>query len=166
VPRLPSPPSLSLANSGRLLALALAAAALLGAGCATENPDEQVVQFETTPSGATVKIDGTPVGQTPMSAVLGRKRETDITFEKTDFVPADIHVHPIDGDLSPNPVHADLRPELLPDAPGPNPQAELAKSLDIVRQYADMGQITPEDRVYIELRLRQFYNQPPAPTHP
>ncbi len=166
VPRLHPSPSSSLLNFGRLSALALAAAALFAAGCA-DNPDEQVVQFDTVPSGATVKIDGTPISsRTPTSAVLGRRRETDITFEKTAFVSTDIHIRPIGGDLSPNPVHVNLRPEILPDAPGPDPQAELAKNLAIVKQYADMGRITPEDRVYIELRLQQFYNQPPAPAKP
>lgn len=152
----------------RPLAAALAtAAALLCAGCA-DDPNEQVVQFETTPPGAMVKIDGTPVaGHTPMSAVLGKKRDTHITFEKPGFTPTDVRVHPTGGgDLTPNPVVINLRPDLLPDVPGPNPQAELAKSLEVVREYAEMGRITPEDRVYIEIRLKQFYGQPATPPPP
>jgi hypothetical protein len=156
----------SFSSRPRAAALAATFAVLLFAGCATENLNEEVVQFVTTPPGATVKIDGTPVGHTPMSAVLGRQRETNITLEKTAFVTVNIHVHPVDGDLTPNPVTAALRSELLPSAPGPDPQAELAKSLEVVRQYAEMGRISQDDRAYIDAQLKDFYAAPPAPAKP
>jgi hypothetical protein len=143
------------------------ALALFCAGCA-DSPDEEVVQFQTHPPGATVKIDGTPVGHTPMSAVLGKHNDTHITLEKDGFVPVDINIHPASGELVPNPVVVNLRPELIPDTPGPgpNPQADLANSLNVLHQYIAMGRISSDDEAYITYRLQQYYSVPPKPASP
>jgi hypothetical protein len=156
----PSTPAFKFA---RCPLLALLAFALLAAGC-SDNPDEQVVQFQTHPPGATVKIDGTPVGHTPMSAVLGSHTDTHISLEKPGFVTAEINIHPASGELSPNPVISDLRPELIPDTPGPgpNPQAALANSIDVLHQYIAMGRISPDDEAYITYCLKQYYTPAPA----
>ncbi len=149
--------------NARFLSLGLLMAAALAGGC-SDNPNESVVKFESTPVGATVKIDGTPAGQTPLSAVLGRKQETQITFEKPGFATVSIPVRPRDGDLTPNPVKAALVPELMPATHEGDPKVELEKRIEIVRQNAAMGRITEVDRVYIEAKLVEFYGVPaPAP---
>jgi hypothetical protein len=141
------------------LSLGLLLAAALAGGC-SDNPNEGVVKFESTPTGANVKIDGTPAGQTPLSAVLGKKQETQITFEKAGFAPQNIPVRPRGGELTPNPVKAALVPELMPTTREGDPKVELAKRIEIVRQNAAMGRITEVDRVYIEAKLVEFYGVP------
>jgi len=141
----------------------MATAALL-AGCADE-PNavfEETIQFNSTPSKAKVTIDGTEIGQTPIPAVLAKECETHVVISKPGFIPIDIYEHIRDGHLAPNPVNAKLRSELLPNARGADPQAELARCLENLKRYVAIGTIAPEDEAYVENQIREFYN-PPAP---
>jgi hypothetical protein len=156
----------------------LLAGALALAGCTTDTGQEEV-KFDTVPSGAAVLIDGTPIGQTPTSALLANKRDTVVVFQKFAFDPVVIHVHPdnqwhLDGHaLTPNPITQALRPELLPAGAGDHASPGLDDALAKTQQYFAMGHITEEDRAYIEARLREFYtgarpavDLPPAPAKP
>jgi PEGA domain len=151
------------AHFGRsLLAVTILAAAIFAAGCG-DDADEQVVKLESTPANATVKIDGTPVGHTPMSPLLGVDQDTLVSFEKPGFDTAQVTVHPVGHTLTPNPVTVQLRPDMMPGTPGDNPQAGLARSLAIVQAYVDMGRIGPDDQAYMKQRLTAFYLATPAP---
>jgi hypothetical protein len=152
-------------RAGLVILLAGFILAAAQTGCDT-NPNadkETTIDFTTTPGNATVSIDGDALSKTtPTSAVLSKFRETHVTIAKPGFVITDLYVRPHDGDLQPNPVDVKLRPELLPETRGPDPQGDLARSLDILKQYVASGRILPEDQAYIEAQLRAFYLAPPA----
>jgi hypothetical protein len=145
------------------LSLCLGAVLLL-AGC-SDDPNaklETSIDFVSMPSNAVVKVEGADIGLTPTSATLARDSETHVTISKPGFVTADIYVHPEGGVLKPNPVNVKLKSELLPDSPGPDPQAALARSLQLLQQYLEMDRIAPSDEPYAEAQIRAFFNTPPA----
>jgi hypothetical protein len=134
-------------------------AAVSGSGCA-DQPNavfEEPVAFTSTPSKATVSIDGTNVGLTPAQAVLAKEHDTHVVIAKPGFVSADLYVHGVDGHLQPNPVNVALKTDLLPDKPGANPQAELATCLENLKKYVAIGTVAPEDEPYVEQQIRDFY---------
>ncbi len=143
----------------RLLAGLAAAGMLLAAGCA-DGPNaafQQSVDIDSTPGHATVTINKTVVGQTPMTIMLPRQLETHLVIAKPGFISADVYVHEQAGELIPNPVSVELRTELLPEKRGANPPAELAACLENLRKYIAAGTIAPEDQAYAEKQIRDFY---------
>lgn len=66
------------------LLLASAGACLTGGGCATLiNSENQMVAFNSDPEGATVAVDGVPMGRTPVVLPVPRKGgDKTITFSK------------------------------------------------------------------------------------
>ena len=151
--------------AGLLVLLASLIVALVQAGC-DSNPNgdrEATIDFTSTPGNATVSIDGDAlIKTTPTSATLSKFRETHVTIAKPGFVTADVFVRPHDGDLQPNPVDVTLRPQLLPETRGADAQGDLARSLEILKQYVASGRILPEDQANIEAQLRAFYLGPSA----
>lgn len=68
------------------LALILVALTVLITGCATVvNSKTQLVSFQSTPAGATVLIDGRPMGQTPLSVQLERKTGQALIIRKEGY---------------------------------------------------------------------------------
>lgn len=66
--------------------IALACCSLLSGGCASiVKGTTQAIPIASDPAGADVKIDGTKVGQTPMSIDAKRKTDHLITIEKTGY---------------------------------------------------------------------------------
>jgi hypothetical protein len=150
----------SVVTFSRLSAVAFGlASALLSAGCA-DQPNavfEEPVQFNSTPANATVSIDGSSIGTTPASAVLGKQDDTHIVIAKPGFVSADFYEHGVNGHVLPNPVNVALKTDLLPDKPGPNPTAEMAACLENLKKYVAIGTISAEDEPYVEQQIRDFY---------
>jgi len=133
--------------------------ALLAAGCA-DQPNaifEEPVQFNSTPANATVSVDGSSIGTTPTTAVLGKQNDTHIIIAKPGFVAADFYEHGVNGHVQPNPVNVALKTDLLPDKPGANPAAEMAACLDNLKKYVATGTISPDDAPYVEQQIRAFY---------
>ncbi len=158
--RMKSPSPTASAPCLRLLAALLSLGVVLAAGCASPpNSDvEEAIDFTSTPTNASVSLDGVMLPQkTPIRATLPKLTETHVVITKTGFKPADVYVHVVDGSLAPNPVSVQLRTELLPDKPGPNPQAELQTCLDNLKKYVAAGTIAPEDEAYVEAQIRAFY---------
>lgn len=57
-------------------------------GCATLiHGSSQEIQVDSTPSGADVEVDGRPVGETPLTAVLERDREYSISMYHEGYEP-------------------------------------------------------------------------------
>jgi len=154
------PNSLFSAVSLRAPALLLAlAAGIFASGCA-DQPNavfEEPVTFTSSPSKATVSIDGSNIGTTPTQAVLSKEHDTHIVIAKPGFVSADLYVHGVDGHLQPNPVNVALKTDLLPEKPGANPQAEMATCLENLKKYVAIGTVAPEDEAYVEQQIRDFY---------
>lgn len=72
--------------SKSIITLSLASALLLLTGCASVfKGQDQVLSFTSEPDGATVRIDGKAVGQTPMSAKVKKSSVDSISIEKEGF---------------------------------------------------------------------------------
>lgn len=70
----------------------LALIGLLG-GCASiMHGSRQNVAFDSTPAGASVIVDGTKVGTTPICTDLDRGSEHDVTIELPGYTPQKIHL--------------------------------------------------------------------------
>ena len=55
-------------------------------GCASIiNGKTQTVSFQSTPSGATVSLSGTPIGATPISTLIQRKNDQTLTVSKEGY---------------------------------------------------------------------------------
>jgi len=132
---------------------------LLAAGCASPaNADkEESLDFSSAPTHAKLSIDGNAIGTTPMSAVLGKGPDTHLTFSKPGFVTQDVYVHTVNGKLTPNPVDVKLRLEMLPEKPGADPKAELARCLELIKQNVASGSMAAEDAAEAEAQVREFY---------
>lgn len=64
----------------------LAVSVLVVTGCATiVSTKTQLVSFQSAPSGATVLIDGRPIGQTPLSIQLERKTNQALVIRKEGY---------------------------------------------------------------------------------
>jgi len=130
------------------------------AGCAdAPNSDfEESVDFDSMPAHANVSLNNSSsLSQTPFSAILPKQTETHVIFTKPGFKPTDVYIHIEGSHLAPNPVMIKLRTELLPDKPGPDPKAELATCLENLKKYVAAGNLAPEDEVYAEAQIREFY---------
>lgn len=69
-----------------LVAISFASTLLLLTGCASVfKGQDQVLSFTTEPEGATVRIDGKVVGQTPMSTKVKKSSVDSISIEKDGF---------------------------------------------------------------------------------
>lgn len=70
----------------RKLLLALVAVSALVSGCATiVNGKTQLVSFRSTPAGATVLVDGRPLGLTPLSVQLEKKSSQTLVIRKEGY---------------------------------------------------------------------------------
>ncbi|MBS0632719.1 MAG: PEGA domain-containing protein [Verrucomicrobia bacterium] len=73
------------------VALLLASCALLSSGCASiVKGSTQNIPISSNPTGATVRLDGNNVGQTPTSITAKRKGDHLITIEKAGYQPESI----------------------------------------------------------------------------
>ena len=64
----------------------LAVSVLVATGCATiVSTKTQLVSFQSSPAGATVLIDGRPIGQTPLSLQLERKNNQALVIRKEGY---------------------------------------------------------------------------------
>lgn len=64
----------------------LAVSVLVATGCATiVSTKTQLVSFQSSPAGATVLIDGRPIGQTPLSLQLERKNNQALVIRKGGY---------------------------------------------------------------------------------
>ena len=69
-----------------IIAVGLASSMLLMTGCASVfKGQDQVLSFSSEPDGATVRIDGKVVGQTPMSTKVRKSSVDSISIEKDGF---------------------------------------------------------------------------------
>jgi hypothetical protein len=69
-----------------IIAVGLASSMLLMTGCASVfKGQDQVLSFSSEPDGATVRIDGKVVGQTPMSTKVKKSSVDSISIEKDGF---------------------------------------------------------------------------------
>jgi len=77
------------------LTATLVSSALLLSSCASIiNGSNQKVAINSLPAGANVKVDGAPVGVTPMEAQLARKSAHQIEINKTGYKPYQIVLDP------------------------------------------------------------------------
>ncbi len=138
----------------------LALGSLLLAGCADPPhvDDEEAVQINSTPAGAQISLDNSPLStKTPMEMSLPKLVDSHLVISKPGFTPVDVYVHNVGGSLTPNPVEVVLRTELLPDKPGPDKAAELAACLENLQKYVAAGTISAEDAPLAEKQIRDFY---------
>lgn len=69
-----------------IITLGIASSFLLLTGCASVlKGQDQVLSFTSEPEGATVRIDGKAVGQTPMSTKVKKSSVDSISIEKDGF---------------------------------------------------------------------------------
>ena len=69
-----------------LITISVATSLLMLTGCASVfKGTDQVLAFSSEPEGATVRIDGKAVGQTPLSAKVKKSSVDSITIEKDGF---------------------------------------------------------------------------------
>jgi hypothetical protein len=159
-----------------LLPLALVSL-LFASGCATvtKGPNQRV-EINSTPTGATVKINGEEAGTTPMTAKLSRKRAHLVELEKNHFRPQAVELLTVANsasdafirfgideligahtDLTPGDIHIELDPVILPTEVGENPVSDLAIMIVDLDDQLTAGEMKPEDHRYIMKRLFRFY---------
>lgn len=69
------------------------ACALASTSCASlAHGSRQVVSFTSEPSGAAVKVDGDPIGFTPLTFPLSRRHNHVVRFDKAGFWPRQVWV--------------------------------------------------------------------------
>ena len=148
-------------------------------GCATlANVNKQTVVVRSTPSGAVTKINGTPVGQTPLKVKLARDGVFKIDLEKNGFEPASAVLLPsatdynrrylrwgVDYDLGrttdlvPGAISIELTPAL-----GQATQADrfAEMSAQIVRADALLasGELTRADHKYLVGKIIESFQRP------
>ncbi|WP_309398639.1 PEGA domain-containing protein [Cerasicoccus maritimus] len=159
----------------------VAASALIASftfsGCELfEEGFEQPVTVYSFPTGADVSIDGESVGKTPVTVELGRLKAHQLVLNKTGYKPQKETVLPSRNDegkglvrfglmedtglyydLGPQPVQAQLVPDVLPDSRGIDAYSEMATIITEVDQRRESGQIGPVEHKYIVDQIVNFY---------
>lgn len=155
----------------------LLAAALFAAGCATADKGRnQRVVIESTPSGATVLVDGRVVGKTPLALRLPRMNGYQVTVRKPGFSDSVDFVRTVPNeyserflrlgadfatgamnDLVPSSLMFEMRPALLPEFKGSDPYFEMASLVLEADSMRNRGEISRRDHRYIVRRIVAFY---------
>lgn len=163
-----------------LLASAILAgfAVLSSTGCAVlTKGKKQTVTVRSTPSGATAKINGTEVGQTPFQVKLNRDEVFRIDFEKNGFAPESAILLPsstayderflrwgIDYDLGaatdliPSELAVQMKPALgeVTDA---DRFAEMSAQITRADAMLASGELTADDHKYLVGKIVSTYHR-------
>ncbi|ADE54555.1 PEGA domain-containing protein [Coraliomargarita akajimensis] len=138
----------------------------------------QEVTIVSSPSEASVYINGEAVGITPMSLDLPRKVVHEVRLEKKGYNPSVRYFTPVPNDKSKNFIrfglsrdlghYVDLEPgemdeemksELVPNSVGADPFARMAeKALEADRQL-EAGEISPKEHKQIIEQILKFFEE-------
>ncbi len=171
-----------------LLVLVAGATLQFLAGCASiVKGTTQAIPVATNPTGATVKLDGNPVGQTPTSVDVKRKGDHLLTLEKEGYQPESVAitrniggavfgniiagglvgwgVDAISGaqyNLTPKTINLTLRP----NSAGEKPSAEKSDAVTFIEELKRLDvlheerKITDEEYAKMRTALVARYGQP------
>lgn len=154
-------------------------ASILGSGCATLTKGrKQAVEITSAPAGASVLVNGNPVGSTPMRANLSRREGHEVTIEKPGYYSERVLVRTVPNeaadafirfgfdeqmgahnDLVPAKIAAELDPLLLPESVGEDPVSELAAKVLEADEKLYRGEIDADEHRYILARLLEVYQR-------
>ncbi len=157
--------------------LAAAGLLVLGAGCATlHKGSHQRIPIESQPEGAGVYVNGDREGTTPMVIPLSRRMGHVVEVRKRGFDTERVLLYTVPNErqrafirfssdhytgalnqLSPGEVNVELRPTLLPSAPGPDPEVEKEQKLEEAREIRRSGGFSAADYEYVVSRIEAFY---------
>ncbi|WP_309386715.1 PEGA domain-containing protein [Cerasicoccus frondis] len=160
-----------------LVAASALVASLTFTGCELfEEGFEQPVTVYSFPTGAEVTVDGESIGKTPCTVELGRLKAHQFVLEKSGYKPQKETVMPTRNeegkgmvrfglmedtglyfDLSPQPVQAQMVPDVLPNSKGVDAYSEMATIITEVDQRRESGQIGPVEHKYIVDQIVNFY---------
>ncbi len=159
-----------------LAALAAGFIAFSSTGCAvfTKSRKQMVVVYST-PAGATAKINGTTVGQTPFKVKLKRSEVFRLDIEKPGFAPESALLLPsstayeqrylrwgIDydlgatSDLVPGEINVELKPALAPVGAGDR-YAEMSAQILRADAMLASGELTAADHKYLVEQIIATY---------
>lgn len=162
-----------------LTALVLAFGVFGLASCATvENGRRQRVEVITAPAGASVTIDGTYLGKTPLAVNLPRKSAYSILLEKEGFTPGSALLLPTSSkyeerllrwgvdyltgasnELTPGTVELQLRPAILPARLPADPFAEMTYNVMQADALLETGMVSRDDHRYMVAKIVEFYSR-------
>lgn len=152
---------------------------LLASGCATiTKGPRQTVEITSDPRDATVVINGEVAGKTPLRTKLSRRQAHEVNIERQGYYSESVFLRTVPNeaaeafirfgideqigahnDLSPDAVHAELDPLVLPETVGENPVSELAAKVIEVDERLYSGEIDADEHRYILARLLDFYSE-------
>jgi len=161
----------------RIVLLLSALALCLWAGCGTTNIGARDWgTIESTPAGALVYDGPELLGATPLTVSLERGRPHSLKLVRRHFRPFVVHVTPerteagrsyprfgiLDDlgayeELKPSEIAASLVPELVPEAPGGDPYAELAARVLVADSLLEQGELSPGEHAYIVRSLAEYF---------
>jgi hypothetical protein len=162
----------------KLLTLGLVTT-LVASGCATVSKGtRQAVEITSAPAGATVTVNGNPVGTTPLTVRLSRQQAHEISIERAGYYSEQVFLRTVPNeaadafirfgidqtlgahnDLTPSEIRAELDPLILPDSVGGDPVGELAAKVVEVDELLYTRQIDADEHRYLLSRLLRFYSQ-------
>lgn len=138
----------------------------------------QEVTIVSSPSEASVYINGDATGITPLTIKLPRKESHEVRLEKKGYNPSVRYITPVENeknenfirfglsrdlgyyvDLDPASLNEEMKSELVPASIGPDPFERMAeRALEADRQL-ESGEISPKEHKQIIEQILQFFEE-------